>query len=100
MAGAALFFASVSWWECPGGGGGSSASSGGSGSQTFQGVIGGFGSVLVNGVHFDVSNSQVEVNGNAGAENDLQVGMQKTYDYLKAFSADGTRITEDLVFGW
>ena len=30
---------------------------------------------------------------------DLQVGQQKIHDYLKAFRADGTRITEDLDFG-
>lgn len=40
------------------------------------GVINGFGSVIVNGTHFDVSGAQISVDGAAGAtQGDLRVGM-------------------------
>jgi hypothetical protein len=40
------------------------------------GVINGFGSVIVNGIHFDVSGAQISIDGAAGAtQADLRVGM-------------------------
>lgn len=54
-----------------GGGGGGAAGSG----QTTQGVITGFGSVFVNGVEYDTAGTSVEVEGGAGSEADLDVGM-------------------------
>ena len=43
--------------------------------STSEGVITGFGSVIVNGVHYDSSNATVSVDGSPAAEADLSVGM-------------------------
>lgn len=43
-----------------------------------RGVITGFGSVFVNGVEYDSAAATVSMNGVAGAETDLQVGMVVT----------------------
>jgi hypothetical protein len=40
-----------------------------------QGVVTGFGSVIVNGVHFDVSAASINVDGNSQVESDLGVGQ-------------------------
>jgi Domain of unknown function (DUF5666) len=43
------------------------------------GVVNGFGSVIVNGIHFDVTGAQITVDGAAGAaQADLRVGMVVT----------------------
>jgi hypothetical protein len=53
------------------------------------GVISGFGSVIVNGVHFDVSGAQILVDGSGGAtQADLRVGMVVTVTGTVA--ADGS----------
>lgn len=40
-----------------------------------QGTVTGFGSVIVNGVHFDVKNAAIEIDGEAKVESDLAVGQ-------------------------
>lgn len=44
-------------------------------SKTIQGVISGFGSVIVNGVHYDVSKANLTADGTPITEADLKVGM-------------------------
>ena len=70
-----------------GGGGGSSISSdtggssgigSGSGSSSSTGVITGFGSVFVNGVEYDTAGATFTINGRAGIESDLKLGMVVT----------------------
>lgn len=65
-------------------GGGGSASSG----STISGVITGFGSVYVNGVKYDTSGASVQLDGIAGSETDLQVGM--VVSVQGSTHADGT----------
>lgn len=70
---------------CGGGGGGSSvpgnhsSSTPGTGSPVettvAQGVVTGFGSVIVNGVHFDVKDANINVDGSSEVESDLGVGQ-------------------------
>jgi len=61
------------------GGSGSSSSSstpvGIAKTQYVTGAIGGFGSVIVNGVHYDSNSATVTVNGNPGAVSELKVGQ-------------------------
>ena len=53
------------------------------------GVINGFGSVIVNGIHFDVTRAQITLDGAAGgAQGDLRVGMVVSVTGLVA--ADGS----------
>lgn len=61
---------------CGGGSGGSNGASGTSGSVS-SGAITAFGSVVVNGVHFDESNANVAINDRAGSGNHkgLKIGM-------------------------
>lgn len=70
---------------CGGGGGGSSVA-GANNSSTptnpaptettvAQGVVTGFGSVIVNGVHFDVQDANISVDGSSEVESDLGVGQ-------------------------
>lgn len=40
-----------------------------------QGTIAGFGSVIVNGIHFDVKEATIEIDGTAKTESDLAVGQ-------------------------
>lgn len=52
------------------------------------GPINGFGSVIINGVHYDTSKAQFSINGEPGTEADLQVG---SYIQLRGtLNADGT----------
>ena len=52
------------------------------------GVISGFGSVIVGGVHFDVTQAQISVDGTAGAtQADLRVGM--VVSVTGSLAADG-----------
>jgi len=51
---------------------------GGTGIST--GPINGFGSIIVNGVHFDVSQAQIWMDGKQASEQDLQHGMVVTVD--------------------
>ncbi len=55
-------------------GGGGSGGIGGTG-VTSGGTITGFGSIFVNGVKFDTSSSNINIDGNIGSEADLKLGM-------------------------
>lgn len=64
------------------GGGGSSGSTSSSTpnnataqTELTQGMVTGFGSVIVNGVHFDVKNAAIEVDGESLVESDLKIGQ-------------------------
>lgn len=66
------------------GGGGDSSSSNTSSSapgnvtaqaELTQGMVTGFGSVIVNGVHFDVKNADIEIDGESLVESDLKIGQ-------------------------
>jgi hypothetical protein len=66
---------------CGGGGGSSGGSSGGNppptgtGKTTFvSGAISGFGSVIVNGVHYESDSARVTLEGRSGTVGDLKVG--------------------------
>lgn len=53
------------------------------------GVVNGFGSVVVNGVHFDVSRAEITLDGVTGkTQSDLRVGM--VVDVAGTLAADGT----------
>ena len=56
-------------------GGGGSASYTPSSSQSTTGAVTGFGSVIVNGVHFDTSSAAITINGEPAVLSDLAVGM-------------------------
>lgn len=60
------------------GGSGTTASSGAT--TTASGVITGFGSVFVNGVEYETGGTSVSVDGVAGSENELAVGMVVTIE--------------------
>ena len=77
------------WWRCGGGGGTDTAGlpgTGGTGTRypgtggtgIFQGSITGFGSVIVNGVTYDNSNADMQLNGAATAQDRLRLGMVAT----------------------
>lgn len=68
------------------GGTGSTASSGAA--ATTSGVITGFGSVFVNGVEYETGGTSVSVDGAAGSENELAVGMVVTLE--GTVNPDGT----------
>jgi hypothetical protein len=52
-----------------------------------QGTVTGFGSVIVNGVHFDVKDAAIDVDGEAHVESDLAVGQ--TVSITGTVDADG-----------
>ncbi|MAY14018.1 MAG: hypothetical protein CMI06_01635 [Oceanospirillaceae bacterium] len=58
--------------------GGSSSSAKENGKQVTRGVIDGFGSVIVNGVHFNSDRTQFTVDDRAGIQADLRVGQVVT----------------------
>lgn len=65
---------------CGGGGGGNSAANSSSSTpvakdELAQGMITGFGSVIVNGVHYDVNAGTIEVDGETLVESELDVGQ-------------------------
>ena len=73
-------FAAVMVAACGGGGGGGGGEdpSGGidrGGSTLAQGPINGFGSVVVNGVHYATSGATITIDDQPGAESDLRVGQ-------------------------
>jgi len=84
----AFFFATV-FSGCGGGGGGGTSiapsppppppppppTGGISRSGIASGPISGFGSVIVNGVHYETTNAAITVDDNPGAESDLEVGQ-------------------------
>jgi hypothetical protein len=43
--------------------------------EVTQGMVTGFGSVIVNGIHYDVSGADINVDGKASLESDLKVGQ-------------------------
>lgn len=57
------------------GGSGSSTSSATEESRTVVGTVDGFGSVIVNGVHYQSTDTEFEINDRSGAENQLRVGQ-------------------------
>lgn len=76
------------------GGGGSSG--GATDTRVVSGRITGFGSVVVNGVHYDVSGAAVTADGRTVSEDDLRVGMLVR---LRGSSAgDGTGTAVELEF--
>ena len=70
-------------------GGGDVAGIGGSG-VTSSGTVTGFGSVYVNGVKFDTSNSSFSIDDNPGSESDLAVGMRVTVNGTLIDDSNGT----------
>src|SRR6187402_1214330 len=40
-----------------------------------QGMVTGFGSVIVNGVHYDVKNADIDVDGDSQVESELGIGQ-------------------------
>ncbi|MCU7919754.1 MAG: hypothetical protein KZQ95_15560 [Candidatus Thiodiazotropha sp. (ex Epidulcina cf. delphinae)] len=80
---------------CGGGGGGSSSDSGGT--VTTVGKIDGFGSVYVNGVKFDTSNTLYSVDDEAGQDDSsLAVGMKVRIE--GRVNADGKTGTADSIY--
>ena len=78
----ALFIAAA-LTACGGSGGGGDSTAGidAGGSPVFafaRGTITGFGSVIVNGVHYDTSGATISIDGTAGSESDLAVGQVVT----------------------
>jgi hypothetical protein len=65
--------------SCGGGGGGSSSGGGGIGGSgvtgASSGAVEGFGSIFVNGVEFETSEAEFEIEGEVGLEDDLREGM-------------------------
>jgi len=47
-------------------------------SQVTRGTIDGFGSVIVDGIHFESTNTEFDVNGRVGRQSDLHVGQVVT----------------------
>lgn len=85
------------------GGGSSSGQAGISGGTSVAGVsvstgpITGFGSVFVNGVEYDTSQAQIQMNGVTGTQDDLRLGMM--VDVTGSVSADGaTGIATHIAF--
>lgn len=88
---------------CGGGGGGGTSSGAASGPQSqvaASGTITGFGSVIVNGVHYDESRAEIKlddsINGNIGGKDDLRVGM--VVDIEGSLEADGSSKATRIAF--
>lgn len=79
---------------CGGGQAGGSASAVGV-SVVSTGPITGFGSVFVNGVEYDTSRAQIHLNGVAGTQDDLRLGMM--VDVTGTASPEGTTGTATAV---
>lgn len=64
------------------------------GTGVSQGPITGFGSIVVNGIHFDVSHAAIEINGETANEELLQPGMVVTIygDVVDDFSSRARRV--------
>ena len=61
---------------CGGGGGDSTTSTGSQPQAVYQGTIGGFGSVIVNGVRFDDSRASISIDDNSVDAGALKLGMR------------------------
>ena len=72
---AAMFSAMIGLAGCSGGSGSSNTAS-----SNATGRITGFGSVFVNGVEYDTAGANITIDGVAGAETDLAVGMLVNVD--------------------
>lgn len=70
------------------GGGGDSGTSGTSNEAVYQGTIGGFGSVIVNGVRFDDSSAGITIDDNVSHVGALKLGMRT--EIKGSVSDDGT----------
>ena len=71
-------FAALLAAGCGGGGGGSSSTTAGidrGGITVAQGPISGFGSVIVNGVHYSTSGATITIDDQPGTESDLKAGQ-------------------------
>ena len=69
-------------------GGGGSDSSGASAESVYQGTIGGFGSVIVNGVRFDDSAARITVDDELVSVGSLRLGMRT--DVTGSVASDGS----------
>jgi hypothetical protein len=76
-------------------GGGSFVGGGIDGSGLVFGPISGFGSIIVNGIEFDVDAANVTIDGQAATPTDLRLGMLVTV--MGTISADSTTGTADSV---
>jgi hypothetical protein len=85
---------------CGGGGGGSSSTTAGidrGGITIAQGPISGFGSVIVNGVHYSTSGATITIDGQPGTESDLEAGQVIRVE--AALDASGTAgVAKKIVF--
>ena len=85
---------------CGGGGGDSTAGIGGTGITT-TGTITGFGSIIVNGVHYDIDSAQIEKDGRRKAfrknpNTDLRIGMLVTVKGID--HGDGTGTASEVIY--
>lgn len=85
-----------------GGGGGSSngtevAGGGVGGTGISSGPITGFGSIVVNDVHFDVTGATITLNGDAATEGDLRLGQVVTVEFTGDTST-GTAVASAVNF--
>jgi hypothetical protein len=98
-----LLLATVLILESCGGGGGTQTASGGiGGTGVSYGTITDFGSVWVNGVEYSTAGTTIVVDGIAGTQNSLQIGMVATVRGAIA-GATGTAmsiVVEDAVEGY
>lgn len=74
---ALLFGVLTLFGACGGGGSGNSSVTGGA-ALTTSGTISAFGSIYVNGNHFDISQAQITLDDQAVTQADLRVGQQAT----------------------
>ena len=72
---ALLLSSSVLLVAC-GSGGSSSSGSSAAEDRTVVGTVDGFGSVIVDGVHYESSNTEFEINDRSGVESELRVGQR------------------------
>lgn len=96
--GAAFVLASL-LLACGGGGGSDSGAGGGGGASTTsvsEGPITGFGSVIMNGVRWETESAQFEIDGQAGTQADLGIGMIVRVEGRR--ERDGRAIAERIRF--
>lgn len=86
-----------------GGGGNSVSGIDGSGAPatastptTSTGTISGFGSVIVNGIHFNSDKASIIINGQTGTEDDLRVGYQVSI--TGEIKTDGSAVANSIEF--
>jgi hypothetical protein len=84
---AAMFSAMIGLAGCSGGSGSSNTTS-----SNATGRVTGFGSVFVNGIEYDTAGASITIDGVAGAETDLAVGMLVNVDGT-ATGANGSALS-------